>query len=145
VTWSRIARARTVHAALLALWCGASFLLSSKSDPEEFVGVRVGLNDKVEHGIEYATGGFLAAGAFGFPRGRRATVAAVAFCGLWGASDEWHQSFVPGRDSSVADLAADVLGATVGSLAFACIPGRAQASPAPVDESGKSKDAGRRP
>jgi hypothetical protein len=145
VTSSRIVGSRTVCAVLLALWCAATYVLSSKSDPEEFVGVHVGLNDKVEHGIEYATGGFLAAGAFGFTGDRRRIAASVLFCGLWGASDEWHQSFVPGRDSSVADLAADVIGATIGSLAFACIPGRAQASPAPVDESVKSKDAGRRP
>lgn len=132
--------ARTAFALLLALWCGGSYLLSSKSDPEEYVGVHVALNDKIEHGIEYATGGFFAAGAFGFLRGRRRWTAAVAFCGLWGVSDEWHQSHVPGRDSSVADVAADVAGATIGVLAFSWIAGRARAPRELVFESDKSTD-----
>jgi VanZ family protein len=128
---------------LLTLWCATSYWLSSQNDPEQSVGVHLRLNDKVEHGIEYATGGFLAAGAFGFLRGRRRIAAAVAFCGLWGASDEWHQSFVPGRDSSVFDLAADVVGCTIGAVAFAWAAGPANARQPPVDESGKSSTAGR--
>jgi hypothetical protein len=29
---------------------------------------------------------------------------------LWGASDEWHQSFTPGRDASVCDILTDFAG-----------------------------------
>lgn len=36
------------------------------------------------------------------------TIVAVS---LFGLSDEWHQSFVPGRSSTVADWVADTLGA----------------------------------
>jgi len=145
VTRLRTPGARILFAVLLALWCGAVFTLSSKSDPEEYVGVRVRLPDKVEHGIEYAAGGFLAAGAFGALRDRRPLVAAVVFCGLWGASDEWHQSFVPGRDCSAADLAADVVGGTLGGAAFLLLSGRAQAPRAAVDESDERMEARRRP
>ena len=35
----------------------------------------------------------------------------LIFCSLYGMSDEWHQSFVPGRMSDVADWAADTVGA----------------------------------
>jgi VanZ family protein len=144
MTRLRSVGARSTCAALLALWCATSFWLSSQNDPEESVGVRLRLNDKVEHGVEYATGGFLAAGAFGFLRGRRGFAAAVAFCGLWGASDEWHQSFVPGRDSSVFDLAADVAGCTIGALAWTWAAGPADSRRASVDESEQTTDrAGR--
>lgn len=38
----------------------------------------------------------------------------IAFCSLYGVSDEWHQSFVAGRDSSHEDWVADTIGAIVG-------------------------------
>lgn len=41
---------------------------------------------------------------------------------LFGALDEWHQSFVPGRVASAWDWAADSIGAALG-LAAACLPG----------------------
>ena len=41
--------------------------------------------------------------------GLRATMMAIAY----GASDEWHQSFVPGRHADVWDLAADGVGAAL--------------------------------
>ncbi|WP_031432789.1 VanZ family protein [Methylomarinum vadi] len=33
------------------------------------------------------------------------------FCSIYGASDEWHQSFVPGRESDIWDWSADAAGA----------------------------------
>lgn len=48
----------------------------------------------------------------------------VIFCLLYGVSDEFHQSFVPGRTASGIDLLADVLGASLAVtlwLAFARI------------------------
>ncbi len=38
-------------------------------------------------------------------------VTSVVFCSLYGFSDEWHQSFVPGRMSDIADWVADTIGA----------------------------------
>lgn len=37
----------------------------------------------------------------------------LCFCSLYGLSDEWHQSYVPGRDADVMDWIADTLGATL--------------------------------
>jgi len=33
----------------------------------------------------------------------------IAFCSLYGLSDEWHQSFVVGRESDSADWVADTM------------------------------------
>ena len=40
---------------------------------------------------------------------------AVIFAGIYGISDEFHQYFVPGRYSSYGDVAADFIGAFLGS------------------------------
>lgn len=37
---------------------------------------------------------------------------------LYGVSDEWHQSFVMGRSSSVADIFADYIGACLGAISW---------------------------
>jgi hypothetical protein len=47
----------------------------------------------------------------GFPP-RRAWIA-VALVALFGLTDEWHQSFTPGRYVEIADWVADTLGAIV--------------------------------
>jgi VanZ family protein len=69
--------------------------------------------DKLLHTVGYAGLGILALRAFhgGFHRPRLAptTFAGVAVI-LWGISDEFHQSFVPGRDSSAWDVLADAVG-----------------------------------
>lgn len=72
--------------------------------------------DKLGHALLY---GILAAAALfawsPVPSDRAATLRAgavmVLFCLLYGISDEFHQSFVPGRDSSAGDLLADTAGA----------------------------------
>ena len=42
----------------------------------------------------------------------------LAFCALYAASDEIHQTFVPGRSGAVADVALDTLGAVLGMLIY---------------------------
>ncbi len=53
---------------------------------------------------------------FSVPRHWRFLAGAV-FCSLYGLSDEWHQSFVAGRESSALDWLADTLGGLCGGLA----------------------------
>ena len=43
--------------------------------------------------------------------------AVMAVTALYGASDELHQSFVPGRDPSWVDVATDAVGGVIGLLA----------------------------
>ena len=53
--------------------------------------------------------------------GRRPTwrqaLAAVALAGLYGATDEFHQSFVAGRGAGPVDVGIDTFGAALGALA----------------------------
>ncbi len=104
---------------LVLLHSAAIFFASSRSDadlgPANFPGA-----DKAAHVAIYLLWGWLFSGAFAAsfprrPRFRRVVVATVA--GLfYGALDELHQSFVPGRECDITDLAADGVGACVGSL-----------------------------
>ena len=47
-----------------------------------------------------------------------AVLTAVTICWLYGASDEYHQSFVPGRTVDVLDWVADALGSIMGAGAM---------------------------
>lgn len=47
----------------------------------------------------------------------RAAVLSVVFVAAFGAADEWHQRFIPGRSTEFADWVADVLGAASGVIA----------------------------
>ena len=67
--------------------------------------------DKVAHFAVYGLLGTLLCRAWG--SGWRAAVLALATASLFGATDEWHQSFVPGRDSDVLDWLADSSGAAL--------------------------------
>lgn len=70
--------------------------------------------DKVGHLVIYSLFGILVANAFG----RRFVVAAVVAATLYGLFDEFHQSFVPGRVMSLADLMADSVGGFFGGIVF---------------------------
>jgi VanZ family protein len=43
-------------------------------------------------------------------------VVSIAFCSLYGITDEWHQSFVEGRQEDSLDWVADTFGATLAML-----------------------------
>lgn len=75
--------------------------------------------DKLYHFIEYAILGGLLTRAF--VKAKPAVVpsqlvwsTAALLSILYGASDEWHQTFVPGRFATLADWVADVLGSIAG-------------------------------
>ena len=102
-----------------ALWGGFLFLLTSWPNPPSVTAGGFPL-DKLTHFLLYAVEAFLLSRAIAWP-GRRAfagsrIVAVIGTMALWGALDEVHQEWIPGRAMDSADLAADVAGATAGAL-----------------------------
>jgi len=74
-------------------------------------------SDKVIHAIIYFPLAFLIYRSLWNCRIKKYIfVIAFVLAGMYGISDEFHQSFVPGRDSSLGDAAADFVGALLGSL-----------------------------
>jgi VanZ family protein len=78
--------------------------------------------DKVAHFLEYLLFGVLICRWFsaGTPEGgkNRALMMAMGVGLCYGLSDEWHQSFVPGRDASLWDALFDALGVVAGTSAY---------------------------
>ena len=95
-------------------WMALLFYLSSQTSlpvPGLFSG-----QDKIIHAAFYAVlGFFIARGLSPWQGGLSWTQIGVVtlLVALYGASDEFHQSFVAGRSSSGADLIADALGGFV--------------------------------
>ena len=103
-----------------ALWGGFLFLITSWPNPPA---LRAGAFpfDKLTHFLLYAVEAFLLSRAIAWP-GKPGPAAArvltvVGILALWGALDEAHQEWIPGRMMDAADLAADVGGAAVGASA----------------------------
>ncbi|MBI5788116.1 MAG: VanZ family protein [Candidatus Schekmanbacteria bacterium] len=74
--------------------------------------------DKLAHLIEYGILGWLLYRAFRYasPYSKYASVLAVIFATLYGISDEFHQSFVPGRVPDVYDAVFNSGGAILAQL-----------------------------
>ncbi len=121
---------RSLARALRAEWPALAlaaliFFLSHQSHPVPFA-PPFPHADKVVHAATFgllaalAARGLLAVGL----AGRRALLLAVVAASLYGAVDEWHQSFVPGRDPDPLDWAADTGGAILGAAAVVGLPRR---------------------
>lgn len=96
-------------------YMAAIFFISSKNNiniPELTVGF-----DKVLHSCAYMVLAFLSYISINKSGVRKYIfISAFLFAGIYGITDEFHQSFVPGRDSSLGDLIADFSGAFLGCL-----------------------------
>lgn len=76
-------------------------------------------SDKVVHLLAY---GLLASLVCRLGRGWRAALIAALVASAYGATDEWHQYYTPGRSCDVMDWAADTLGAMVAVAVYASWP-----------------------
>lgn len=102
----------------VAVYALAIFLVSASPAPASLPG---GVTDKQGHlaayaGLSLVTLRALAGGNWGGVTLGRAAGAALLST-AFGASDEVHQQFVPGRTGDPADLAADTVGAVLAAAA----------------------------
>jgi VanZ family protein len=113
-------------------WAAVLFALSELRSLPGPLTPLAGINDKVAHLVLYTLlGAALAWGRLRSPNPpRHALLLALGI--VYGALDEWHQAFVPGRTPSVLDWVADTVGVIVGYtlvLAFAHRTAGPSASP----------------
>lgn len=97
----------------LLLYCGLIFYLSHQSTlPTPML---FNHQDKLIHATAYALMGLLAWRVFvhNFKVKHWLVICSLFFCGLYGVSDEYHQSFIDGRDADVWDWLADTIGAGI--------------------------------
>lgn len=104
---------KKIDCLLLVLYCGFIYWISSRSTlptPMWFEN-----QDKIFHAGAYGLMGIFAWRCFRHVISTPIILGllTVTFCSLYGVSDEWHQSFVPGRDSSYKDWIADTVGAII--------------------------------
>jgi VanZ family protein len=94
---------------IVAVWMGVIFFFSAQPDETLNLG-QTTLISKLAHVGEYAVLGGLIQWARGARRAWLAWLMAVAYA----VTDEFHQSFVPGRTPRVTDVLIDAMGAALG-------------------------------
>lgn len=106
----------------LSLWGPVVLYLTAITVVSHQPSLRIpgGLPDWLMHGLEYAGLGALVARIVLRASAGETPVwlTALAGCAAFGVLDEFHQSFVPGRDASLHDVVADTAGAAL-ALAIA--------------------------
>ena len=112
-------RGRLALWAPVAVYMALVFYASSRSD---LPAMSTGVSDKVEHALLYCGLGALLFRALAGGLRRRVTISAavmaVVIASLYGASDEFHQHFVPDRTMDGYDLLADTAGAAAAAAAL---------------------------
>ncbi len=88
---------------------------------EQIEGIHFALR-KISHWSEYFVLALLLMSAlrkqYPFWQRRRRLICCLLIATIYAAGDEWHQSFVPSRSASMADVLIDGLGALCGALWF---------------------------
>lgn len=112
---------RLYYGGPVLLYAGLIFFLSSLSRFPEAVPSFFSF-DKVAHFVEYYVFGWLLYRWFSSPDrvwGRRGVLLMTLLVGIgYAVGDEWHQSFVPGRDASFFDALFDAAGIAVAAATY---------------------------
>ncbi|MEI6336772.1 MAG: VanZ family protein [Methylococcaceae bacterium] len=100
---------------LLLFYCLFIYWLSDQASLKQPFDFGFDYQDKLYHAGAYSIMGLLAWRSFKHLMSSPIIPAllSIAFCSLYGLSDEWHQSFIAGRESDVADWVADTSGAVM--------------------------------
>jgi VanZ family protein len=121
-------------------WMACIFALSSRSDlPKATDSAIQELLLTTGHFVGYGVLAILLAHALALPR--HGKVVACVLAVLYGLSDEFHQSFTPGRSASAADLLVDLLGALCGLYLVRPNPFTAKTTRSSRDHHGPAGDA----
>ncbi len=105
----------------VVVWMGVIFIGSSISKVPQVGGETLdGLVHRAAHMLEFAVLGalLLRATSNSRPASRREIIIALIVIGLYGASDEFHQRFTPGRSSEGIAVLFDVAGGALGVWAW---------------------------
>ena len=110
-----------IYGAPVLAYAALIFLLSSFSKFPDVIPPFTGL-DKLAHFSEYYLFGclihrWLLAERSRFAR-RHAVLLSILIGTFYGISDEWHQSFVPGRDASIWDALIDALAVVTAAVTY---------------------------
>ncbi len=99
------------------MWMVVIFIGSSISRVPQVGGETIdGLVHRAVHMLEFAVLGalLLRATSNGRPVSKREIIITLVLIGLYGASDEFHQRFTPGRTSEASTVLFDVAGGALG-------------------------------
>ena len=103
------------------VWTAITFVVSH----QPAVVIPFGTPDYVAHALNYAVLGVLLIWARAGGEWPVMTASLMAFAVvvavLLGIADEFHQSFIPGREATVQDVMADAVGASAGVLVAAVV------------------------
>ncbi len=105
----------------LLVWMGVIFWGSSIGNMPQVGGVATDtIVHRGAHLLEFAILGWLVLRAIGADRPvtRRELLIALMTVALYGASDEFHQRFTPGRNSELSAVVFDTVGGLIGMLAW---------------------------
>jgi len=111
--------------AIFTVTLGTMVFLGSSNPPIPEIGISwLGMvrADVIGHLLLFGALGFLVTSVTAYVVPSKGPVfslaAAVIAMSVWGAFTEWYQTLVPSRSGSLEDLAADVIGASLGAFGF---------------------------